>query len=149
MENLELTLKAYDASNSHDWDAFVAFVDEDVEVDSRLGAMEGGYHGHAGSRQWWDALFGAMPDYSVEIRSLRDLGDVTLARSHGLGHGAASATPVIDRFWHALDGATERSSGGATVRQRPKPSKPWACGSSSTISSRLPGCWPTPKPFAR
>ena len=106
-ENLELTLKAYDAFNSHDWDAFVAFVDENMQAQSRLVAMEGGYHGHAGLRQWWDAMFGAMPHYIVEIRSLRDLGDTTLARSHGLGHRAASATPVIDRFWHAL-----RSSNG-------------------------------------
>ena len=101
-ENLELTLKAYDAFNSHDWDAFVAFVDENVEVESRLVAMEGGYHGHAALRQWWDAVFRAMPDYIVEIRSLRDLGDVTLARSRGLGHRAARAMPVIDPFWHAL-----------------------------------------------
>ena len=101
-ENLELTLKAYDAFNSHDWDAFVAFVDENVEVESRLVAMEGGYHGYAGLRRWWDAVLEAMPDYTVEIEELRDLGDVTLAHSRGLGHGAASATPVIDPFWHVL-----------------------------------------------
>jgi hypothetical protein len=65
-------------------------------------AMAGGYHGHAGLRQWWDAVLGAMPDYTVEIEELRDLGDVTLAHSRGLGHGATSATPVIDPFWQAL-----------------------------------------------
>jgi hypothetical protein len=26
-----------------------------------------------GLRQWWDAVFGAMPDYTVEIVELRDL----------------------------------------------------------------------------
>ena len=101
-ENVDLTREAYAAFNRHDWDAFVAFVDEDVEVESRLVAMEGGYHGHGGLRQWWDAILGAMPDYTAEIEELRDLGDVTLAHTRGLAHGAASATPVIDQFWHAL-----------------------------------------------
>ncbi len=101
-ENVDLTREAYAAFNRHDWDAFAALVDEAVEVESRLVAMEGGYHGHAGLRQWWDAVLEAMPDYTVEIEELRDLGDVTLAHSRGLGHGAASAAPVIDPFWHAL-----------------------------------------------
>jgi hypothetical protein len=102
-ENVDLTRQAYAAFNSHNWDTFVTLVDEDVEVESRLAAMEGGYHGYAGLRQWWDAVLEAMPDYTVEIEELRDLGgDVTLARSRGSGHGAASATPVIDPFWHAI-----------------------------------------------
>ena len=32
------------------WDAFVALADDGMEVESRLVAMEGGYHGHEGLR---------------------------------------------------------------------------------------------------
>jgi ketosteroid isomerase-like protein len=101
-ENVDLMREAYATFNRHDWAAFVALVDDDVEVESRLAAMEGTYHGHAGLRRWWEAILGAMPDYTVEIEELRDLGDVTFAQSRGLGHGVASATPVIDPFWHVV-----------------------------------------------
>jgi hypothetical protein len=101
-ENVELMRAAYDTFNRRHWEAFVALFDDGVEIESRLVAMEGAYHGHEGLRQWWDAVTGAMPDYTVEIQELRHLGDVVLARSRGLGHGASSATPVIDPFWHVV-----------------------------------------------
>ena len=41
-ENVELAYRAYDAFNRRDWDAFLALVDDQVEVESRLVAMEGG-----------------------------------------------------------------------------------------------------------
>ena len=46
--NVDLVLKSYDAFNRRDWDAFVALMDDEVEIESRLVAMEGGYHGHEG-----------------------------------------------------------------------------------------------------
>ncbi|MBA2629855.1 MAG: nuclear transport factor 2 family protein [Thermoleophilaceae bacterium] len=73
-----------------------------MEIESRLVVMEGGYHGHEGLRQWWDHVLGAMPDYTLEVQELRDLGEVTLGHIRGLGHGAASATPVVDPFWHPV-----------------------------------------------
>jgi hypothetical protein len=98
-ENVALTRRQIDAFNRRDWDAFVALADERVEVESRLVAMEGSYQGHDGLRRWWDNFLGALPDYTVEIEELRDLGDVTLSHIRGWGHGASSATPVIDPFW--------------------------------------------------
>jgi hypothetical protein len=46
---------------------------------------------------------GFIPDYTVEIEELRDLGEITLVRSLGKGHGATSGTPVVDPFWQAMD----------------------------------------------
>ncbi len=91
-----------EAFNTRDWDAFVAMVDEEVEVESRLVAMEGPYRGHDGLRQWWDDFLGAFPDYTIEIAEIRDLGDVTLGHIRGGGHGAGSATPLIDPFWQPV-----------------------------------------------
>jgi SnoaL-like domain len=88
-----------DAFNRRDWTAFVALADDEIDVESRLVAMEGGFQGHEGLRRGWDAFLGAFPDYIVEIDELRDFGDVTLAHLRGLGHGAGSATPLIDPFW--------------------------------------------------
>jgi len=85
-ENVELARRAYDAFNRRDWDAFLALMDREVEVESRLVAMEGGYHGHEGLRRWWTDFLGAFPDYRVEAEDLRDLGEVTLVHTRGWGH---------------------------------------------------------------
>ena len=95
-ENVDLTRAMADAFNRRDWAAFVALTDEKIDVESRLVAMEGAFHGHEGLRRWWDAFLGAFPDYTIEIDELRDLGDVTLGHLRGWGHGAGSATPLIE-----------------------------------------------------
>jgi SnoaL-like domain len=101
-ENVERYRRLTDAFNRRDWDATVSMADEQIEVESRLVAMEGGYRGHDGLRRWWDTFLAAFPDYTIEVLELRDLGDVTLSRIRGYGHGAASATPVVDPFWFAM-----------------------------------------------
>ena len=98
-ENMALMMKSNDAFNRRDWDAFVALVDEDVVIESRLVALEGGYRGHEGVRRWWEDFLGAFPDYTLEIEELRDLGDVTLAHVRGFGHAADSATPLVGPSW--------------------------------------------------
>jgi SnoaL-like domain len=102
-ENVERTHRAYEAFNSRNWHAFGALMHPEIEVESRLVAMEGGYRGEKGLRSWREAIMGFIPDYTVEVEEIRDLGDVTLVRSMGTGHGAASETPVHDPFWQALE----------------------------------------------
>lgn len=101
-QNVDLVLESYDAFNRRDWDAFVALMDDEVEIESRLVAIEGGYHGHEGLRRWWDDFLGAFPDYTLDIEELRDLGDVTLGHIRGWGHAADSATPLVDPSWHPV-----------------------------------------------
>ncbi len=101
-ENVELTRAMADAFNRRDWDAFAALSSEQIHAESRLVALEGGYEGHDGLRRWWDNLLAIFPDYTIEVEELRDLGDVTLAHIRGWGHGADSATPLIDPVWQPL-----------------------------------------------
>lgn len=99
-ENVDLVRLLTDAFNRRDWETFVARADPEIEVESRLAEMEGAFQGHDGLRRWWDAFLGAFPDYTAEIDALRALGDdVTLAHLRGWGHGAGSATPLLDPFW--------------------------------------------------
>jgi ketosteroid isomerase-like protein len=102
-ENVELTRRAYQAFNDRDWRAFAELTDPDIEVESRLVAMEGGYRGQEGLRDWREAIMSFLPDYRVEIEEIRDLGDIVVARSVGTGHGATSETPVHDPFWQVLE----------------------------------------------
>jgi SnoaL-like domain len=102
-ENVELTLRACHAFNGRDWEAFSALMHPDIEVESRLVAMEGGYRGEEGLREWRDAITGFLPDYTVEVQEIRDVGDLVLVHSLGTGHGATSTTPVHDPFWQVLE----------------------------------------------
>jgi SnoaL-like domain len=73
---------------------------KDVRADSRLVLMEGGFRGHDGIRRWWKNLFDEIPDYTLEVVEVRDLGDdLVLAALHARGHGAASATPFEETTW--------------------------------------------------
>jgi ketosteroid isomerase-like protein len=99
--NVELALQAFDAVNRRDLDALLALTDDDVEIVTRIAAVEGGLHGHDGMRRWWENMFTAFPDYYFEVVDVRDLGDVTLASLRALGHGAGSDVPFEDLLWHA------------------------------------------------
>ncbi len=99
---LERYRYAYDLFNRRDWDGFVALMDEEIEVESRLAAMEGVYNGHDGLRRWWDDVCETIPDYRIEVVEVRNLGGAAIAHLRGTGSGGTSAVPVDDPFWHAV-----------------------------------------------
>lgn len=103
LENVELTRRVLDSFNRADLDAYVALMDEDVEAVPRIvGSLGQTVRGHQGIRHWWKDLFEVVPDLTVEIVEVRDLGDVTLARATYGGHGAASETPIATTSWLSL-----------------------------------------------
>jgi ketosteroid isomerase-like protein len=95
-ENVELAYRITDAFNRRDLDAYLALTDEDVvEGNPRFGAMEGGYHGHDGTRRLWTDFLAVFPDFSLEFDEVYDIGEnVTLAVGRARGHGAGSDTPI-------------------------------------------------------
>jgi ketosteroid isomerase-like protein len=74
-------------------------MDEEVEGAPPLASMEGNYHGHAGIRSWWESLFSGLPDFTIEVVEVRDLGDLTVTVVRNRAHGATSETPVEQRLW--------------------------------------------------
>jgi ketosteroid isomerase-like protein len=116
-ENVDLALLMYEAFNRRDLDAMLALMHDEVEIEPRLGALEGNYRGHEGVRRWWASLLDFLPDYTAEIEELHDLGDVTLGRIRGRGHGAASSAPVVETWWQSIswhDGMCVRWANFAT-----------------------------------
>ena len=95
----ELYRQIVDSFNHRDWDAFISQSADTIEADSRLAQMEDAYRGHEGLRRWWDDLLGAMPDYTLEVSEVREMGSFTLAK----GRGLASSTPLIDAIWQPAE----------------------------------------------
>jgi ketosteroid isomerase-like protein len=100
-ENVELTRRAYEAFNRRDLEAFIAFVDPEVEFTTRYLEMEGAasYRGHDGVRDWWRTLLGIFPDFSLEVLEVRDLGDKVIAPLRIRGHGLESGVPFEEMLW--------------------------------------------------
>ena len=65
-ENVECFLRAIDAFNRRERNEFLALADGDVELESRLLAVEGGYHGRDGVIRWWNNLLETFPDFTLE-----------------------------------------------------------------------------------
>ena len=102
-ENVERSYLVYDAFNQRDLDAFLRFIDPEVEFTTRFGQLIGRseYRGHDGIREWWEDLLGIFPDLSFEVLEVRDLGDLSLAALRLRGHGADSDTPFEEIVWGA------------------------------------------------
>ena len=96
---MELYYRAIDAFNRRDLDAALALMDDDVEIASRIVAIEGGLRGHDGFRRWWQNWLDTWPDYTAEVVGVRDQGDATVATIRALGHGAGSEVPFEDTVW--------------------------------------------------
>ena len=102
--NVEIAHRLYEAFNRHDLTAFLRGIDDDVEFLPILVALDGGFRGREGVRQWWESMFGAVPDYQVEVDEVRDLGAArtfSALRSHG--HGSSSSVPVEQKHWQVID----------------------------------------------
>jgi ketosteroid isomerase-like protein len=101
-QNVDRARLMYDLFNRRDLDAILALMHDDVEIEPRLGALEGDFRGHEGVRRWWNDLLDFLPDYTAEIAEVRDLGDMTLGQIRGRAHGAASSTPVVETWWQTI-----------------------------------------------
>ena len=112
-ENVETSRRAYDAFNRRDLDAFLPLCGAEADVAPFFGVLEGTYRGHDGVRAYWRDLFGAFPDFHLEVLELRDYGDTTVGAVRIYAHGLGSAAPVDELRWHV---ATWRA--GTFVRLR-------------------------------
>ena len=93
--------------------------DPTSRLSPRLAAMEGGYRGHDGLRRWSGHLFAALPDYTVEVLELRDLGDACSSHRALTVMARRAASTVMDRVGSAYDdGATGKFVVVALLRDR-------------------------------
>ena|SRR5215207_1769955 len=102
-ENEELAHRAYDAFSRGNWDAFVEFMDPDVEFTSLLLEAEGRiYRGHEGAREYFESLRGVFGNWRSEIVAMRDFGETLVIQSHAVATGEASGVELEQAFWQAV-----------------------------------------------
>lgn len=102
-ENVRLYRQGIDAFNRRELDAFLALAHPEVVGFSRVLAVEGGtYHGHDGTREWWNNLLGVFPDFTIEIVSVRDAGPLTVSELCNRAHGQAGAA-LEEAVWQVSE----------------------------------------------
>jgi ketosteroid isomerase-like protein len=102
-ENVELLRRIFDAYTRRDLDAVLALYDLDVEIAPVMGPAFTTYHGHDGTRTFWNDVFSAFPDFSAEVLEARDLGDLVLGTVCIRGHGAGSDVPAEQTVWYVSE----------------------------------------------
>jgi ketosteroid isomerase-like protein len=116
-ENVASYRRAVEAWNRGDVDGLVAFMDEGVEINSFLVAMEGEFRGHEGVRRWWQSFQELLPDWHATAETIDDHGDAVVARLRVTGHGRESGAPIDQVIWHVTrwrDGKVVRLSAHRT-----------------------------------
>jgi ketosteroid isomerase-like protein len=103
-KNVERTYRAYDATRRRDVDAFLAFLDPDVECVPLVMEPDGAsYRGHHGIRTWLDELFGVFPDFRADIQEVRDFGDLLVVAARTSGQDVGSDVPFQATVWQIVE----------------------------------------------
>ena len=103
-ENEELAHRVYDAFSRGDWEAFVEFIDPEIEFISLVLEADGkggAYHGYAGLREYFDSLREVFADWRSEIVAIRSFGQTLVIQSHGVATGSGSGVRLEQEFWQA------------------------------------------------
>jgi ketosteroid isomerase-like protein len=102
-ENVELYRQGIDAFNRRDLDAFLALAHPDVVGVSRVLAIEkGSYRGYQGTREWWNNLLDVFPDFTIEVISVRDAGQLTVSELRTGAHEGSTA-PLEEFIWQVSE----------------------------------------------
>ena len=99
LENVEIVRAAFGAFGQDDWEAFIALVDPEIEWVT-TGQFVGGpvYRGHAGVREFLDALSGEFADFHAEPENFAQVPEIVVADTRVSGIGKRSGVPVDLRF---------------------------------------------------
>jgi ketosteroid isomerase-like protein len=116
-DNFDTILKAVEALNRRDADAFVAGVSPDVEWETnpKMVGLGGTYRGRGGVRDFFEDLFGleTWESIHVEVEEITEASDDRvlvgmLAKARGRGSGVPTELHLWQVFWFAEGLITRR-----------------------------------------
>jgi ketosteroid isomerase-like protein len=118
-ENVEVVRRMLDAFNSGDFEASLAFLDENVEWHDPPDVPGAAVHrGPEEVRSWFARWLGAWEVYTAEAEELIDAGDHVVVVHHEWGRGKGSGIEVDNRSANLFD-----LREGKVVRRRPFPDR--------------------------
>lgn len=99
--NVELVRGGHETFNRRDLGAYLALHDPEVEFTPYERAIEGlgPYRGHDDVWRWWQEALEVVPDFTVDLDEIRDLGEQVLVRGRLHGHGAESGATFKRAYW--------------------------------------------------
>jgi uncharacterized protein len=117
--NVEVVRGMIDAFNHGDFEASLAYLDEDVEWHDPPDVPGAGVHrGPDEVRRWFARWLGAWENYTARVEELIDAGDRVVVVHHERGRGRGSGVEVANRSANVFD-----MSCGKIVRRRPFPDR--------------------------
>jgi ketosteroid isomerase-like protein len=97
--DIEVVLESHEAFRRRDLDAFMSYMDPEIEFRSLVLEIEGMYRGHEGVRSWWENVLAVFPDWSPRIEDAREVGDRVVARVRAEGSGTGSGISLERDIW--------------------------------------------------
>jgi ketosteroid isomerase-like protein len=101
--DIDLVRDSHEAFRRRDLDAFLAYMDPDVEFTSLVLEVEGTYRGHEGVRSWWDNILAVFPDWQPEAVEGREVGERVVLRVRAEGVGTGSGIDVDRDIWQVVE----------------------------------------------
>jgi ketosteroid isomerase-like protein len=94
---------SHEAFRRRDLDAFVEYMDPDIEFSSLVLEVEGTYRGHEGIRSWWNDILAVFPDWQPQVEDAREVGGRVVLRVRAEGAGTGSGIDVDRVIWQVAE----------------------------------------------
>jgi ketosteroid isomerase-like protein len=102
-DDVRVVCGTHEAFQSRDLDAFLGYMDPEVDFRSLVLEVEGAYHGHEGVRSWWENVLAVFPDGSPYVKEVREVGDRVVARVQAEGRGTGSGIALERDIWQVAE----------------------------------------------
>ena len=101
--DIDVVCGSHDAFRRRDFEAFVEYMDPDVEFRSLVLEVEGAYRGHEGIRAWWNDILEVFPEWQPQVEDAREIGDRVVLRVRAEGIGTGSGIGLDRVIWQVAE----------------------------------------------
>jgi ketosteroid isomerase-like protein len=101
--NIDAVCGSHEAFRRRDLDAFLGYMDPDIEFTSLVLEVEGTYRGHDGIRSWWDDILAVFPDWQPQVEDAREVGERVVLRVRAEGAGTGSGIDADRVIWQVAE----------------------------------------------
>lgn len=97
--DIDVVCGSHEAFRRRDLEAFVEYMDPEIEFTSLVLEVEGTYRGLDGIRSWWSDILEVFPDWQPQVEDARQVGERVLLKVRAEGAGTGSGIDVDRAIW--------------------------------------------------